>query len=178
MACPSVTKGMKLSCKDNRGGIKYIDFAVFSDYGFTVTGQEIATLPVLLTEVFRYEVKATVNNLAEAGTVNQDNRTTEVVATLSVTLPRLNKGTEVELMAIAAGRTIAFVHDYNGNVKVLGIDTGVEATGFTSATGGAGTDLSGYTITLTSMDSKLSPLLGTTAKTALEALVSDEVIAQ
>ena len=89
MAC-SVTKGRKLSCKDQRGGIKYIDFAVFKEYGFSVTAQEIAALPVLLTEVFRYEVKATVNNLAEAGTVNQDNRTTEVVATLSVTLPKLD----------------------------------------------------------------------------------------
>lgn len=175
MAC-SITKGLKLSCKDSRGGIKLIDFATYSDYGFTVAAQEIASLPILLTEVFRYEVKATVNNLAEAGTVNQDNRTTEVVSTLSVTLPRLNKETEVELMALAAGRTIAFVHDYNGNVKVMGIDSGVDASGFTSATGGAGTDLSGYTITLTAMDSKLCPFLSSSAKTALDALVSDVVI--
>jgi hypothetical protein len=175
MAC-SVTKGRLLSCKDQRGGIKNIDFAVYSEYGFSVTGQEIATLPVLLTEVFRYEVKATVNNLAEAGTVNQDNRTTEIVSTLSVTLPKLDKETEVEIMALAAGRTIAFVHDYNGNVKVMGIDSGVDASGFTSATGGAGGDLSGYTITLTAMDSKLCPFLSAGAKTALDALVSDVVI--
>lgn len=175
MAC-SVTKGRKLSCKDQRGGIKNIDFAVFTEYGFTVVNQEIATLPVLLTEVFRYEVKATVNNLAEAGTVNQDNRTTEVVATLSVTLPKLDASTEVEIMALAAGRTIAFVHDYNGNVKVMGIDSGADASGFTAATGGAGGDLSGYTITLTAMDSKLCPLLSAGAKTALDALVSDVVI--
>lgn len=175
MAC-SVTKGRKLSCKDQRGGIKYIDFAVFSEYGFSVTAQEIAALPVLLTEVFRYEVKATVNNLSEAGTVNQDNRTTEVVSTLSVTLPKLDASTEVEIQALAAGRTIAFVHDYNGNVKVMGIDSGADASGFTSATGGAGGDLSGYTITLTAMDSKLCPLLSSAAKTALEALVSDVVI--
>lgn len=175
MAC-NVTKGRTLSCKDQRGGIKYIDFAVFSEYGFSVTAQEIVTLPVLLTEVFRYEVKATVNNLSEAGTVNQDNRTTEVVSTLSVTLPKLDAETEVEIMALASGRTIAFVHDYNGNVKVMGIDSGVDATGFTSATGGAGGDLSGYTITLTAMDSKTCPFLSSGAKTALEALVSDQVV--
>ena len=175
MAC-NVAKGWKLPCKDQRGGIKYIDFAVFSEYGFSVTAQEIATLPVLLTEVFRYEVKGTGNTFVETGTVNVDNRTTEVAQVITAVLPRLNKETEVELMALSAGRTVAFIHNYNGDVKVVGIDSGLDATTFTAQTGGAGGDLSGYNITLQAMDSKTAPFLGSTAKTALEALVSDVVI--
>ena len=175
MAC-LITKGRTLSCKDQRGGIKMIDFANYANYSFVIADQEIATLPVLLTDVFRYEVKATVNNLTETGTVNQDNRTTEVAQALAVTLPKLGKETEVELQALSAGRTIAFVHDYNGNVKVVGIDSGVEVATFTSATGGAGGDLSGYTLAFTAMDSKLAPFLSTSAKIALEALVSNVVI--
>lgn len=175
MAC-LITKGRTLSCKDQRGGIKQIDFANYSNYNFVVANQEIATLPVLLTSVFRYEVKATVNNLTETGTVNQDNRTTEVAQALAVTLPKLGKETEVELQALSAGRTIAFVHDYNGNVKVVGIDSGVEVATFTAVTGGAGGDLSGYTLSFMAMDSKLAPFLSTAAKTALEVLVSNVVI--
>jgi len=80
------------------------------------------------------------------------------------------------LQALKAGRTIAFVHDYNGNVKVVGIDSGLDATTSTAQTGGAGGDLSGYNITLQAMDSKEAPFLSSSAKTALEALVSDVVI--
>ena len=175
MAC-LITKGRSLSCKDQRGGIKMIDFANYANYNFVVAGQEIATLPVLLTDVFRYEVKATVNNLTETGTVNQDNCTTEVVQALAVTLPKLGKETEVELQALSAGRTVAFIHNYNGDVKVVGIESGVEVATFTASTGGAGGDLSGYTLSFTAMDSKLAPFLSATAKTALEALVSNSVI--
>jgi hypothetical protein len=175
MAC-SITKGLKLACKDSRGGIKKIDFAIFDEYGFTVTAQEVATLPVTLTEVFRYEVKGTGNTLVETGTINTDNRTTEIAQVITAVFPKLNKDTEVQLQALEAGRVIAFVHDYNGNVKVVGIDSGMDATTSAGQTGGAGGDLSGYNITLQSMDSKRAPFLSTSAKTALEALVSDEVV--
>jgi len=133
-------------------------------------------LPVSLTEVFRYEVKGTGNTLVETSTINQDNRTTEVAQVITAVLPKLNKETEVELQALKAGRTIAFVHDYNGNVKVVGIDSGLDATTSTAQTGGAGGDLSGYNITLQAMDSKEAPFLSSSAKTAVEALVSDVVI--
>jgi hypothetical protein len=175
MAC-SITKGYKLPCKDSRGGIKKIDFAVFDEYDFTVTGQEIATLPVSLTEVFRYEVKGTGNTLVETGTINTDNRTTEIAQVLTAVFPKLNKDFEVQLQALEAGRVIAFVHNYNGDVKVVGIDSGLDASTSTGQTGGAGGDLSGYNITLNAMDSKRAPFLSAAAKTALEALVSAEVV--
>jgi len=168
---------MKLSCKDQRGGIKIIDFAVYDDYGFTVAAEEIATLPVSLTEVFRYEVKATVNTLTETATVSIDNRTVEIVQALVVNLPKLSAERQVEQKALLAGRTVAFVHDYNGNVHVLGIESGVDATTGTKVTGGAGGDLSGYTVTLQAMSSSYSPFLSSAAKTALAALVSTEVVA-
>lgn len=175
MAC-DLTAGMKLSCKDQRGGIKLIDFAVFEDYGFTVANEAIATLPVSLTEVFRYEVKATVNTLTETATVSVDNRTTEIIQALAVNLPKLTAERQVQMKAILSGRTVAFVHDYNGNVHVLGIETGVDATTGTKVTGGAGGDLSGYTVALQAMSSSYSPFLAAGAITALAALVSDEVV--
>jgi len=176
MACDQISKGRKLSCKDQTGGIKYIDFAVYDDYGFVVANEAIATLPVLLTEVFRYEVKATVNTLTETATVNADNRTTEIVQALAVTLPKLSAESQVEVQALLAGTVIAFVWDYNGNVNVVGINNGADATTVTKATGGAGGDLSGYTIALEAKDNRLSPFLSPAAKTALKAIVSDEVI--
>lgn len=176
MACESITKGRKLACKDQRGGIKMVDFAVYSDYGFTVTAEQITTLPVSLTEVFRYEVKGTTNTLTETGTVSLDNRTTEIVQVLPLTFPKLGAESQVQLRALLHGTVIAFVHDYNGNVNVVGIDSGMDATTGIKQTGGAGGDLSGYSITLQSMDSNFSPMLSSAAIIALNALVSDEVV--
>jgi len=176
MACEEVTSGRKLPCNDQRGGIKYIDFVPFAEYGFVSTAEEIATIPAAITEVFRYEVKATTNTLTETATTSQDNGTTEYAGALAVTLTKINAPTQVQLKALLHGRAIAFVWDYNGNVNVLGIDSGVYGTTSTKATGGAGGDLSGYTLALASMDSRYSPLLTSAAKTALNALVSDVVI--
>ena len=129
------------------------------------------SLPVGLTEVFRYEVKGAGNSLIETATVNNDNRTIEIVQALALTLPKLGKETEVELQSLLYGRVVAFIHDYNGNVKAVGIDSGLEAT-----TGVMSTETSGYTIALEARDNNFAPFLASAAKTALLALVSAQVV--
>lgn len=176
MAC-DITKGMKLPCLDQRGGIKFIDFAPYnSTLAYTIVNGEIATLPVGLTEVFRYELKGTGNTLVETATTSVDTGTTEIAQVITAVAPKLGKEKQVELQAMLYGASTAFVHDYNGNVMVVGIDSGLRSTGGVKQTGGAGTDLSGYNINLSAMDSKYSPFLSPSAITALNALVSDEVI--
>lgn len=173
MSCDLITKGRTLACKDSRIGIKYIDLANF-DAGnvYAVTLQEIATLPAGLTEVFRYQVKATANNLVETATIDAEKRTTEIKQVLSVALQKMGKESEVELLALTYGVTTAFIHDFNGNVFAVGINTGLDATTATKST-----DDGGYKITLEAVDTKFSPYLSSSAKTALEALVSATNIA-
>jgi len=166
MAC-DITKGRLLPCKDTRTGIKHIDFAVFDEYGFTVSAQEIATLPVSLEDVFRYQVKGTANKLDEALATNMDNRTSEVTQTLNAMIQKSTKETEVELLALMYGRVVAFVHDFNGNVKVCGITNGLDGTTATFST-----DTNGYAIALEGKELRFAPVLSSSAKTALEALVS------
>lgn len=170
MAC-DVTAGRKLACKDSRTGIKHVDFAPWSEVGFTVAAQEIATIPIGLTEVFRYELKGAGNKLEDVPTVNLENRTTEFKQTLSLMLQKVGSTTEVELMLLLFGRVLAFVHDYNGNVFVCGIDSGMDAT-----TAPRSTDTNGYSVTLEATESKYAPYLADAAKTSLEALVSPTVI--
>lgn len=168
MSCDLITKGRTLACKDSRIGIKLVDFAPFDDANvFSVTNQEVATIPAGIDEVFRYEVKGTGNNLSEVATVDMEKRTTEIKQTLSLVLQKLTKESEVELLALTYGRVVAFVHDYNGNVFCVGIDTGLDTT-----TSSKTTDDSGYKITLEAVDTKFSPYLSSSAKTALTALVS------
>lgn len=167
MACEVITKGRKLACKDNRIGIKMVDFAVYNSAGFTVSAQEVATLPTWLEDVYRYEVKATGNNLVETSTTDMEKRTVEIKQVLSLALQKMSKESEVELLAMIYSTLVAFVHDYNGNVYAVGIYTGLDASSSTKST-----DDGGYKITLEAVDTKYSPFLSSSAITALEALVS------
>lgn len=173
MACDLVTKGRTLSCKDNRIGIKYIDFANFDSANvYSATAQEIATLPVGLEEVFRYQVKSTGNSLVETSTVDPEKRTTEIKQVVNMALQKMGKESEVQLLALIYGTLTAFVHDFNGNVFAVGIDTGLDSTSCVKST-----EDGGYKITLEAVDTKFSPFLSSSAKTALEALVSIDNVA-
>lgn len=162
-----ITKGRGLGCKDSRIGIKSVDFAVFNDAVFTTTAGEVTAIPASITAVFRYQVKGTGNKFEDVGTINQENRTVEFKKSLSLVLPKLGVTSEVELSALLYGRVYAFVKDYNGNVIVCGVESGMDATTLNKST-----DTQCYNITLEAMDKVISPSLSTTAKTALEVLVS------
>lgn len=165
MPCVSISKGRKLACKDSRVGIRLVAFAPYVEATWAATLNEITTIPVAITKVYPYEVKSAGNSLIETATVNADNRTTEVKSVLSLSLQKLGKESEVELQALLYSRVIAFVYDYNGNVHVVGNDSGCDAT-----TGVKSTDTNGYTLTLEAMDKDYSSYLSTTAITSLKAL--------
>jgi hypothetical protein len=116
MAC-LITKGKLLGCKDQRGGIKNLYLANFAEYGYTIAAQVLTDLGDL-TEVFKYEVKATTNALTETGTVSEDNGTFLNAQSLAVTLPKLGADLQAQIQLICAGRPQVFVEDYNGNIML------------------------------------------------------------
>ena len=175
MSCP-ITKGKLLGCKDQRGGIKNLYFVNFEDYGFVITNQVLTSLGTLANdEVFKYEVKATTNALTETGTVSEDNGTFLNAQSLAVTLPKLGADLQAQIQLICAGRPYVFVEDYNNNIMLIGLTNGTMSN-CTKVTGGAGGDLSGYTLTIAAEDSNLSPFLNEAMIIALKTFVSDQVV--
>lgn len=173
MAC-LITAGKLLGCRDQRGGIKNLYFANYDDYGYTIAAQELTALGTL-DEVFKYEVKATTNALTETGTSSEDNGTFVNAQSLAVTLPKLSADLQAQVQLICAGRPQVFVEDYNGNIMLIGATNGTMSN-CTKVSGGAGADLSGYTLTIAAEESNLSPFLTGAMVTALYALVSDVVV--
>jgi hypothetical protein len=163
-----------LGCLDQRGGYKNLYFANYADYGFQITAHELTDLGDL-EEVFKYEVKATTNTLTETGTSSQDNGTFLNAQSLAVTLPKLSADLQAQVQLICASRPYVFVEDYNGNILLVGAANGTMSN-CTKVTGGAGGDLSGYTLTIAAEESNLSPFLDNTTKAALRALVSNVVV--
>ena len=170
MAC-DILKGRTLACKDSRTGIRYVDFGLYTGDTYTVSAQEITSLPAGLDEVFRYEVKGAGNSLIETATVNNDNRTIEIVQALALTLPKLGKDTEVELQSLLYGRVVAFITDYNGNVKAVGIDSGLEATTEGPIKKDNGSSyLVGYRYSLAGIAQSMGINIGTTATPSYQDL--------
>jgi hypothetical protein len=174
MACPITAGKLLNSCKNQRGGYKNLYFANYASYTFVIAAQTLTDLGTL-AEVFKYEVKATTNTLTETGTSSEDNGTYLVAQSLAVTLPKLAADLQAQVQLICQGRPFVFVEDYNGNIMLLGATNGTMAN-CTKVTGGAGGDLTGYTLTITAEEGSLSPFLDSGSKTDLLTLVSATVV--
>ena len=79
--------------------------------------------------------------------------------------------TSAELNLLIKGFPQAVVKDRNGVYHALGIDDGIDFT-VDATTGGAKTDLNGYTLTGVSTTGDLSPKLDSATITAFLALVA------
>jgi hypothetical protein len=172
--CPITAGRLLNNCKNQRGGIKNLYFANYDNYGFVVSNQLVTDLGTL-DEVFKYEVKATTNALTETGTSSEDNGTYLVAQSLAVTLPKLAADLQAQVQLICQGRPFVFVEDYNGNFMLLGATNGTMSN-CTKVSGAAGSDLSGFTLTIAAEEGALSPFLDNTNKTALLTLVSEDVV--
>lgn len=150
MAC-DLTTGIGIGCKDSVGGLKAIYLADFGTMGaVTYDGTEtdmIAGLADATTVWFKYDLVGTTNTFAETMAANEDNGTSFSEQTLTVTLAKLNIQANKELKLVTWGRPHAVVEDRNGNFFMMGLEHGVNGT-LTTATGGAMTDLNGYTLAL------------------------------
>jgi hypothetical protein len=87
----------------------------------------------------------------------------------------LSADLQAQVQLICAGRPQVFVEDYNGNIMLIGATNGTMSN-CTKVSGGAGADLSGFTLTIASEESNLSPFLTSGMITALKALVSNVVV--
>jgi len=150
MAC-DLSLGRKEPCKDVVGGIKAVYFTDFGDLGtVTKTDDEITDLSGTFT-AFKYEVKGN-SSFEQNITSSRENGTTFFEQTLNLTLHKLSKEDNKELKLLAFGRPHVAVEDYNGNVFLMGLQHGADVSGGTIVTGAAMGDLSGYTLTLSSME--------------------------
>ena len=150
MAC-DLTRGRKEPCKDVVGGIRAVYFTDFGDLGtITLTDDEITDMSGTFT-AFKYEVKGN-SSFEQNITSSRENGTTFFEQTLNLTLHKLSKEDNKELKLIAFGRPHVAVEDYNGSVFLMGRQHGADVSGGTIVTGAAMGDLSGYTLTLTAME--------------------------
>ena len=167
MSCVTLSKGRLLACKGGAGGLKAVSFGVWSNTAIvTATNGEVATLPVGLTAVYRYQLKNAGNTFTEEIVADSETRNVLYNGALALVLQKLDIDTRNEIKMLAMGELIIFLEANDGNVYVIGSENGAELTGGSFVTGGAKADLSGANLTFST--SELEPFftLSTAAKAA------------
>ena len=162
--CVTLTKGRKLPCKNSLGGIKAIGLIPYAEGLLVDNAGEIATIPVGVTSIYRYELKSNTNKYDEEMVSDSESRTVVYNGTLTAVLQKLDLETKNELKLIAYGEVIVFVETYAGDIFCIGTQNGTELTGSAVTTGGAKTDMSGTTLTFKSVESIPYSQLSSAAK--------------
>ena len=170
MAC-DITIGRDRACKDGLGGNSTLYLYNELADAFTVLGGEATAMNVLLTAAFAFPLEGDGNTLEQSMVSDRNTGTKVNTQTLTVMLKNMDAATSAEFNLLAAGYPQAVVVDRNGNHHAIGLDDGIDFTVLAS-TGGAKTDMNGYTLTGIATTTDIAPLLDEATVTAFEAVVS------
>lgn len=171
MIC-DITKGRDKVCKDGLGGNSVLYLFNYLPDAFTVTGSEVTAISPSLTQVFSFELEGDGNTLVENMPSDRNTGTTVNTQTLTVQLKKIDAETSANLNLLAYGYPMGVVKDRNGVYHCIGLDDGIDFT-IEQATGGAKTDMNGYTLTGVATTASLSPKLSSTIVADFLALVFD-----
>ena len=136
-----------------------------------LTNGEATAMNVLLTAAFAFPLEGDGNTLEQSMVSDRNTGTKVNTQTLTVMLKNMDAATSAEFNLLAAGYPQAVVVDRNGNHHAIGLDDGIDFTVLAS-TGGAKTDMNGYTLTGVATTTDIAPLLDEATITAFEGVVS------
>jgi hypothetical protein len=169
MAC-DITAGRVKQCKSSLGGLGKLYLFNFVEDPFTVVAGEATGVNPLLTVAYEYELEGDGNNVAETLVSDRNNGTSVNTQTSTIVLKGIDATTSAQMNLLAYGFPMAVVKDRNGIYHAIGIDDGIDFT-VAQTSGGAKTELNGYTLTGVSTTGSLSPKLDSATITAFLALV-------
>lgn len=170
MAC-DITKGRARECKQNLGGQSSLYLFNYVADPFTLTAGEASGINPLLTVVYEYELAGDLNTLVENQVSDDNTGVTVNTQTLTASLRKQDAATSAEFNLLTYGNAQAVVKDRNGVYHCLAVSEGMNWS-VDASTGGARTDLNGYTITGTAFEGALSPKMDEATITAFLALVA------
>lgn len=157
MAC-DITSGRLKVCKQSLGGLGKLFLFNYVENPFTITNGVATAINPLLTEVFEYAIEGDGNNVSENIVSDRNTGTSINTQTTTIVLKKIDAVTSAQLNLLTYGFPMAVVKDRNGVFHAIGIDDGIDFT-VVQSTGGAKTELNGYTLTGVSTTGALSPKL-------------------
>lgn len=153
MAC-DISLGRIEPCKDSVGGLDAVYFINDGDMTgvtFDATNTDVIETVLGTPTAYKYDLKGN-SSFEQTIVSSRDNGTTYFEQVLNITLKKQDIATHKEVKLLAFGNPQIIVKDNNGNFFLMGREFGADVTGGTIASGAAMGDLSGYTLTFSSME--------------------------
>ena len=166
-----ITAGRTRPCKNSLGGLGKLYLFNFLENPFTIANGVATAINPLLTTVYEYELEGDGNNVVETMTSDRNTGTTVNSQVITAVFKKIDATTSAQMNLLAKGFPMAVVKDRNGVFHAIGIDDGIDFV-VAQSTGGAKTELNGYTLTGTSTTGDLSPKLDEATVTEFLALVA------
>lgn len=172
MAC-DISLGRIEPCKDIVGGIDAVyiipkdQFDPASDITYDATNTDAIESIANTPYAYKFELKGAASNFETAIESSTDNGTTVFTQTLNMTLKKQDIATHKELKLLTWGQFHVIVRDNNNNFFLMGRDYLAEVESGTIVTGGAMTDLSGYTLTIVAREKQPANFFEATTEAAL-----------
>ena len=170
MAC-DITQGRSKPCKKYLGGVQKLYLFNYVEEPFTIVAGEATALSADLTVAYEYDLVGDGQVLAENFVPDRAAGTTVNTQTTTAILQGLDVDTSNEMKALANGYPQAVIKDRNGNYLAVGISEGIDFT-VDATTGSTQAELSGYTLTGTSIEAALAPFLDDATRDAFLAIVA------
>lgn len=174
MAGCDLTKGRAKGCKDSIGGNSKLYVWNFLPDPFTIVDGEATAMNVLLTEAFEYDLVGDGSTYEQVQVSDRETQTVTNTQTITAIFSKMNAATSSEFNLMAKGYPQGIIKDRNGNYSLVGHTDGIDFN-ITGSTGGAKSDLNGYTVVGTSVEQDLSPILDSATVTAFLAIVAANV---
>lgn len=174
MSCSSLSRGFDLACfNESPGGISHIVVAPFVKGAINERPAlgVLDSLPTSLTQAFKFELKNSANVFNEVSAQNIDARSNTYTQTLTAVFNSLGDELREEVYQMTLAETWVFVYTNGGDVFFVGPQRGV-TTSSNLSTGGDFASGANITLTMTAEEGFSAPSLGTTAITALNALIA------
>jgi hypothetical protein len=153
MSCISLTKSRKLPCFSSIAGVQAIGIAAYdSSNRITTTGTGVTTLASVYSgsTIARVELKNTTTNYLETATAGGDNRSVSVIGDIPCVF-NVGQGDDLNTVKtineLLKGEVVLFIEKKDGTIVAAGSQLGAQAITITDQTGGAISDLNGYTVT-------------------------------
>ncbi|KAA5534300.1 hypothetical protein [Paenimyroides baculatum] len=155
MSCVTLSQGFNIEDDcfgNNAGGIKSISIAPFKRaITERPTDGILAQIPTVITKLYKYQLKNTGNVWTETQTKDENTKSSSFAGSLTTILNTMSSSVVNELYQMTLGYLYVFIEMNNGDVILVGGEFGASAS-LALASGGALTDATSSTITITTTE--------------------------
>lgn len=173
MSCDLTNGRLLADCLVGRAGIKTLFYSKLNDLraiepDIVEAGGEITDMGIVPLTVHRFEMADNVGNTDQAVNSSQENGTSFIQQTLTLTLFNIIAADLADLNALKVGRWAIWALDFQDNIRLFGRYNGCTANGGSDTSGTAAGDKKGLDITFGAQENDYAPFMGAYTNTPFD----------